>query len=420
MNKIKRYIIALFTYAYLVLFSLLAFAQPSDNSVNDNNTISLSVHISPAAKAAFFPLIQQFEQQSGIKVKIVKYTKDDEFEQLNNRWLVDGIDSPDILYAHASHRFHQQIKAGYAHSISHLWQKHLWEEKFATKLIDWVSYQGQIYGLPYVKATWGFFYKTSLTERFGEVPQQWQEFITYCQTLKDAGITPFNASKKQPWIATAWFEYFILRQYGIGLFNEIIAGEINYHDPRIQHVLNLWADLIARGFFNYDYNKMRWSDSLPLFHRQRFAFFFMSQRLSSDLVSQALIDNTQYMAFPKMADIPRYESTPTLVFFISKHSKNKLKAERFLTFLATSEAQKHIAEQYHMLPANNKSSEFNNKFSIKGFEIASHAADVSPFFDRATAPEFEKIAVKAFGQFLQDGNVYQLTETLEQARKSLF
>lgn len=109
-----------------------------------------------------------------------------------------------------------------------------------------------------------------------------------------------------------------------------------------------------------------------------------------------------------------------MLFFISQHSKKKQLAEQFIEFLAQANIQKHLSQKFNLAPARLDTELSHDKYSLAGFEILKKAKAVSPFFDRATLPAFEKIAVKAFAQFLQDGDVAKLTEALETARRHVF
>ncbi len=412
-------------YLLLINISLIIWFKPAlaieiETVAPTENSITMALHISPTTKEAFFPIIYQFEQQTGIKVEIIKYTEDFEFEKYMTRWLTEGIDSPDVLYGQASMRFKTIVKAGYVHPITHLWKKNNWQKDFPKVLSEWISHQNEMYGLPYLRAPWGIYYQKSLLKDFGPVPQYWPEFISYCQKLIDAGIAPFSSTLKQPWLATAWFEYLVLRNYEMGFFYQIAKGEISYHDTRIQNIFNQWQALIKQGFFTSDYAKVRWEESLPFFYRKKFAFILMSQRLSSNLLSSSLIDDIEFMSFPKTKNKPVYESVPSLLFFISKHSKKKQLAEQFIEFVAQAKIQSQIAKTFHLIPANINSELGEDKYAQAGFTIIANAEQVSPFFDRATLPAFEKVAVKAFAQFLQDGDVEQLTNTLEEHRVEVF
>lgn len=392
-----------------------AHAHPPDNA-----TLTIALYITPVSKAAYIPVFIQFEKESGIKIKVTKYTHDFEFSKYIDLWLKEKIETPDLLYGHASQRFLSVVEKGYVHPITHLWESEGWKMKYPQTLIDWVTFEGEIYALPYVSSAWGLFYKKSLIRQFGPVPRNWKDFVNYCETLIAAGIPPFPASSRQPWIASAWFEYFILRRYGIKLFNDIVQGQVSFHDPRIQSVLMKWKVLIDKGFFTKNYINMRWEQYLPFFFRNEFAFIFMSQRLSTNIFSETLKNDIEFIGFPKINDTPYYESAPSLIFFVAKNSKKKQQAEEFIKFISRDDIQSKIAEKLYAIPANSFSKVSMDKYSQAGQQILARAKAFSPFFDRAAAPEFEKFAVASFAKFLSTGNVSQVTQELEMSRLEVY
>lgn len=65
------------------------------------------------------------------------------------------------------------------------------------------KYKGKLYGMPLNTVNLsGVFYNKDLFEQAGvEIPTTWDEFLTVCETLQAAGITPVYASYKDAWSA---------------------------------------------------------------------------------------------------------------------------------------------------------------------------------------------------------------------------
>ena len=388
----------------------VANAQPT------KEIISIELYASAVIRGAFQPLFDQFEAETGIGVKIHRYISDDEFNAEQDRQLSAGINIPDVLYGSSSERLYRLVRKGLVHPITALSINGQWQDKFRREHLEWVTWQGEVYALPYGYYTWGLFYSDDLIDMFGEVPTAWQEFLHYCQKLKQAGIPPFPASKEQPWVAAAWFEYLVLRIYGLETFQQIMAGKLSFHDDKIQDVFAQWQSMVKQGFFSSQFNNARWEESLPHLLRNKLGFIFMGTILASRIFSNNIAKRVEFTAFPKINDIPRYETAPTEVFFISQKSPNKRAAEKFLIFLSDPKIQSHLAERLHSAPAHKKGTVSTGKFSMRGYDLLKSAAGISPFFDRGATAEFGEVAVHAFAEFLQTGNSKKLTETLELSR----
>ena len=212
-------LILLLTVLFSVSFSSLT-AQ-LENTYQAQEQVTISLNVIPTVRNAFYPIFTQFEQETGTLV-VPKFVNDFTFSQSMERWSEKETTPPDILFGHNGERLKALVDQGVVHSIEHLWVDNNWENQFRPELISGLLVKGKRYAVPFSVYTWGFFYKKSTIEKFGPVPEKWSEFIAYCHQLKSAGIAPFIATEEQPYIAAAWFEYLILRMYGLDLFNQVI------------------------------------------------------------------------------------------------------------------------------------------------------------------------------------------------------
>ncbi len=401
----------------IVLISFITFSFVSKGEKPAHTkTISIALFVLPSVRPAFLPIFRSFELETGIKVIPKRYTTDINYEHYMRQLLIEGIELPDILYGHNGRRLKNMVEQGVIHSIEHLWEKNQWDKEFREEFVSGLTVNNQRYAIPYSFYTWGFFYKKSVTARFGPIPSHWPDFIDYCQKLKNAGITPFPASIKQPYIASAWFEYFILRIHGLDLFNQVLAGKIPFTDARLQQVFEQWKILIDRGFFSTEYHNLRWEEYLPFFLRENLAFVFMGTTLASRIFNDRLKDDVEFIPFPKISNIAKYETAPTDVFFIPKSSNNKAAAEKFISYIARADVQSILANILNTSPANSNSNIGSNKFSQLGHQSLEKAQGISLFFDRGTMAAFEKKAVVSLAQFISHGDINQITQELEQTR----
>jgi len=404
--------------AFMASASLLKPLSAAETTAETatEKSINVVLNVLPSIKPAFLPIFKQFELESGIKVIPQKFIEDDDFDKKMHQWLVEGKNTPDVLYGHNNMRLLKMAQIGVVHPVSHLWQKNDWFSKFRQEQINGLTFENEQYALPYSLYTWGLFYNKSITKKLGAVPQTWQAFKAYCQQLKNLGISPFPASKKQPYIAAAWFEYLVLRIHGLALFNQIMLGEIAFTDQRIQQVFIEWQDLINRGFYDTSYYKMRWEQYLPYFLRNKIGFVLMGSPLGSRIFNEDLKQKVEFMPFPKISDIPKYETAPSNIFFIAANSKKINYSEQFLEFISQVEIQSQLNSVLQTSPARIGALTGNDKYAQQGIASIDGAQGLSPFFDRGAEPEFERKAVISFAKFLKTGDIKQLTNELETLR----
>lgn len=77
-------------------------------------------------------------------------------------------------------------------------------------LVDqYATYPGRTSVLPYSVMAASVIYNKQIFEEQGlAVPTTWDELIDVCDTLQEAGVTPFYATFKDPWtVGQGWFDY---------------------------------------------------------------------------------------------------------------------------------------------------------------------------------------------------------------------
>lgn len=73
----------------------------------------------------------------------------------------------------------------------------------------YASYEGRTSVIPYSVTAASVIYNRQIFAEHGlEVPTTWEEFLTVCNTLRDAGVTPIYSTYRDPWtIAQGMFDY---------------------------------------------------------------------------------------------------------------------------------------------------------------------------------------------------------------------
>jgi len=204
--------------------------------------------------------------------------------------------------------------------------------------------------------------------------------------------------------------------HGLDLFNQIMTGELTYFDERIQSVFIELKGMIDKGLFTTNYYDLNWEQYLPYFLRNKIGFLFLGTPIISRVFSDDIKKKIEFMPFPEIANIERYETSPTDVFFIAKNSENKQNAEKLIAYLARAQVQSHLAKYLYASPANKNSVGRLDELTEVANEVMSSASGWSPFFDRGSAPQFESEAVKVFAQFFKTADISTMTKELEYLR----
>ncbi|QCR18187.1 ABC transporter substrate-binding protein [Agrococcus sp. SGAir0287] len=119
---------------------------------------------------------------------------------------------------------------------------------------DWQAYgtvDGTLYGAPLMASVKGFvWYSPSMFEENGwEIPTTLDEMDALTATIAESGAaTPwcagFASGEATGWPGTDWLEDYILRLHGPDVYDQWVAHEIPFDDPRIVEALDRVGDIL--------------------------------------------------------------------------------------------------------------------------------------------------------------------------------
>lgn len=400
----------IYPFLFFYFFSSCLSAKTFIHNNNNRNELIIQLNAGSISNAAFSPVLKKFEQETGIKVIakhfVLHYQISDSFKQHYF----------DISFGQNSERLKDLIQAGYIEPITELWSKNNFHQVFLSPVTPWLSEDNEIYGMPYSYYAWGFFVKNNVIKKYGQVPDEFNAFVRYCEKLKKAGYDIFPISQKLKWLNTAWFEYFLLRTQNLEFYHDVVNGKIAYTDQRIRDIFNLWQKMITKGLFSSAYQNYNWQHTVPYLLRDKLAFMFMSNNLIRRVYTKYHREQLNFVPFPKIYDIPQLESLPASLLFINKKSTNKENAKRFLVFTARPEIQSMIAEKFSSVPANINADVSHLKFAQKALTNFNNAKGFSPFYDRAIPKAFDKPSSEIFTAFLLNGDSEKAIQALEALR----
>jgi multiple sugar transport system substrate-binding protein len=132
--------------------------------------------------------------------------------------------------------------------VSSIWERNA--DAYSDGLKEAFTFDGKQYGVPLNVAYWPTFYNIrTFRENRLEVPRTWDEFTNVCETLKGNGHTPLGATIDARFPSFVYFQEFLIRT-DPQLYRDLMAGRAKYTDSGVVDVMNLWGDLIKRGWFS--------------------------------------------------------------------------------------------------------------------------------------------------------------------------
>lgn len=180
--------------------------------------------------------------------------------------------APDLFTYWAGARVQALVDAGYLAPLDDIWVQTNLDERVGPAISRASTYSGHKYIMPLNRFYVTMFYNAAIFKEHGLTPPTtWEAFLSICETLKNAGVTPIalGVHEHERWPAQFWFDYLLLRTAGPEFRQSLMTGQAAYTDPEVQNAFRLWKELIDRDYFNQTPNVYTWYEvGRMLFHGQ--------------------------------------------------------------------------------------------------------------------------------------------------------
>ncbi len=341
---------------------------------------------------------------------------------------------PDIMVITAGYFLRHAIEQHQILDLTDLWEQAGLSATFRPGFQKLSLYEGKQYYVPIGYTSTGIYYNTKIFDQLNLVPPTtWSEFLSLCDTLLANGITPLSLAGRDSRLAMLWFDYLDLRINGADFHRQLINGDIAYTDTRLLEVFDTWRSLFAHGYFVDQPEGMNSLASMTAIVRSntvqlggsQAAMTLISPSWFSDLPPQ-FEQQLDFFRFPIMdPSQPVDEVLTTYGYIIPVASEHKEQAVDFLTYLSSSEAQTHMAQQLgagtaDLAPANaNLDPNLLSVNMRKGMSIVNDAADVLPSYMYSTPDGMWNPITQALRSFLSEPDkTDNFATALENARQN--
>ena len=248
---------------------------------------------------------------------------------------------------------------------------------------------GKFYALPADIQVSGIMYNQTVLDAVGIDPKSidtWDAFEQACTKLKAAGYTPLISSNKDAGPNGDLADYMLPGMYDESQLKDLSKGKFDtaVYEKYTSRVAK-WA---KDGWFNVDYTSASQDDISRLMAQDKVGFSFRANG-SSQLI-QSYNPNVKLGMMPVPAEVGKpYFSTgeDTLTFGVSKTSKNKDAALKFIDFMAEPENLQKLVDV-----SMNDSALTGVKSALGQFEptynywVNEKKTKLVPFFDRKYLP----------------------------------
>ncbi|MDF2985669.1 MAG: carbohydrate transporter substrate-binding protein [Eubacterium sp.] len=292
--------------------------------------------------AAFNEIIESFQKQSDVKVKLEEFPSSNDYENIIKTRFATN-DPPDIFYFWSGANQYRNMKAD-----SQLVD--VTNEPFVNDLTDAIkSYQtvdGKIYGVPWgtYNALGVMYNKTVFTKLNLSLPKNYSDFLNICKTIKDAGITPIFEAAGTVWPTQIYtlsaFQSSILPTIGgdEGV-DKLKKNQLQLKDiPALKDTFTKYYELNKLGYMNKDLASATYEQQQKALAEGTAAMAFQADWILPDINTKyKKADDLGYFPLPSENDEGVASLYPPKQIFISKNSKNVEGALEFMRFMTTTE-----------------------------------------------------------------------------------
>lgn len=354
---------------FIIFFLLLVLAGCGAADKKDINTLTVW-HWMSDRDETFQELAQQYQAQTGIKVKFELYAPSEAYSQrVKASAQTDTL--PDIFGILGESRdFASFVKSGFVADLtgplsaddgSGKWKDRLFQKALSVNEFKEGNEYGVppgYYGVPLDITTIQMLYNKGLYRKAGLdpniPPDSWEMFVEHCRILKEKGIPRFVSGFGEIWMIDALASNFAMNIMGEKKVFDTYAGKVPYTDPDWVKVLSLFKEMAEEKILVEGAVTMVNKTAEQTFANERAAYAFNGSW--SVNVYKGMNPNLDYAAIlpPKITNLNpmRIWGGAGGSFVVNDHSPRKESAIRFLKWLTEDTQQAYLSTHTENLPAN--------------------------------------------------------------------
>lgn len=331
---------------------------------------------------------------------------------------------PDVISSFVKGVLREYVQTGQIADLSAMWRSEGWDQAFPNALKRAVSFDGKPYFVPQAIQWNPIFYQKSIFNQVGlDVPTTWEEVLSACEALSEAGFVPFviSANGWHPPVAR-WFSILNLRLNGPQFHEQVMRGEVSFTDARIREVFEYWSEMFAHNCFAEDSAETTYYGAIEQLIKGQGAMYNLGEWIF-EMIPVFFQPNYDFFAFPEInPDVERAEIAHIYGAFVLSDSVDKPAARELFSYLGSEESQRMNAIGVNRLMGDRRVDErIYWDLHRKGLAFISDIPHLVPLFEFNTDPAFAAPALDIFVEFWKNpAEIDGALNTLESARLEVF
>ena len=156
-------------------------------------------------------------------------------------------ETPDMFTWHTGNELDDLVEQDLLEPTTEIWDKAVKNGDVPKDLRQYFTVGQEQYCVPMNAAYWVMYYNTDIFEKHDlKPPKNWDDLIAIADELKAADVTPFYQTNVL--FSFVWFQT-LLAGSDPDVYDALATGEAKYTDPAVVNAMEMWGDMIDKGYF---------------------------------------------------------------------------------------------------------------------------------------------------------------------------
>ena len=326
--------------------------QSSDSSSNENvTTITVSSRYGSdnPDEEYYRKQVEEFNNlNNGIKVVMDNIpTESDYLDKLRTSF-ANG-DTPNVFIEYGGSRTLDYLESDALVNMQPYFESDPdWYNSFYESMFRDLQYDGYngIWGVPFKSYTVSLFYNKEIFEQQGLTPpESWDDLLSVCQKLKDAGIKPFQVGEKDIWRLGHFHNNIVMKSLGTDAIANLADRSLSYDSPEMIKTYQVIADLVEKGYLGDDILNTDYNTEKSTFAAGESAMRWDGSWYISEIYGTEIYDKTGAVAFPYIDEQYKDQAQggASDMWFVSKLNKSDAEIEASIEFVKFITSQEYTA-----------------------------------------------------------------------------
>lgn len=293
-----------------------------------------------------------FEEEHGVDVELVEMSSPD-IKQKIQAAAVSG-DLPDVFQHWGGPSYQSIVDGGTMLALDdYIAGDPEWEAQFIDSWAENFTYNGSVYGVPIEAPVVQLFYNTELLANAGVAapPQTFDELLDAVEKLKASGVIPITVNGVDGWPMQQWFYYLAMRNGGVNILNDAVAGNVDWTDPAFVQAGEQLRQLIDAGAFQEGFLGEAYDQDIANFTSQQAGMILMGTWILGNLSTEenaAALANTSFTAFPTTGGegaLTELQGGPNASWHIGGNTENADLAWEYISGITSNDEATRVATE---------------------------------------------------------------------------